>query len=215
MSLSYLLVHFWLSKLWFINLIVSILSVTDQVNQNVSFPLFLIVNTKVHHSVNVFNILWVHVNNWSVKGLCDITAVLRTSWVDRSRCVTQLVVGDDVNGSSNVEFRYFSQNKRLINNSLTTDSGVTVDLNVQDFVRSMIMLFRSGLSHGHRVLGLQMRWIMNHGYFQVLPIVFLDNTLRNMRSHIINDSVQLLRGISFSTDLSEQVSRLILQNVSQ
>ena len=215
MSLSDLLVHFGLSELWFINLIVSILSVTDQVNQNVSFPLFLIVNTKVHHSVNVFNILWVHVNDWSFKGLCDITAVLRTSWVDRSRCVTQLVVGDDVNGSSNVEFRYFSQDEGLVNNSLTTDSGVTVYLNIQDFIETMIMLFRSSLSHWYRILGLQMRWIMNHSYLQVLPIVLLDNTLRNMRSHIINDSVQLLRGISFSTDLSEQVSRLIFQNVSQ
>ena len=57
MFLSDFVVHFWLSELWFVYLIVSILSVADQVNQNVSFPLLFVVNTKVHHSVNVFDIL--------------------------------------------------------------------------------------------------------------------------------------------------------------
>jgi hypothetical protein len=57
MFLSDFVVHFWLSELWFVDLIVSILSVADQVNQNVSFPLLFVVNTKVHHSVNVFDIL--------------------------------------------------------------------------------------------------------------------------------------------------------------
>ena len=163
MFLSDFVVHFWLSELWFVYLIVSILSVADQVNQNVSFPLLFVVNTKVHHSVNVFDILWVNMDYWSIKGLCNITAVFWASRVDWFRCITQLVVGDDVNSSSDVKFRHFSQNKRFINDSLTTDCRVTMDLNVQDFIESVIMLFRSDLSHRYWILGLQMGRIMNHG----------------------------------------------------
>ncbi len=154
-------------------------------------------------------------NNWSVKCLCDITAVFWASWVDWSRCITQLIVGNNMNRSSNVKFGYFSQNKRLINDSLTTDCRVTVDLNVKDFIKAMIMLFWSSFSHRYWILSLQMGWIMHHCYFQIFAIVLLDNTLRNMWSHIIDYSIKLLWGISFSTDFSEQVFRLILQNISQ
>ena len=60
-----------------------------------------------------------------------------------------------------------------------------------------------------------MRRVMDHGDFQVFFIIFLGDALGNMRRNIINDSIQLFGGIGFSTDLPEQVSRLILQDIGQ
>ena len=111
MIFSDFIVHFWLGKLWLINFIVPVLSVTDQVNQDVSFPLLFVLDTKVHHFVNVFNVLRVAMNDWSVESLSDVTTVFRTSGIDGSCGVTELIVGDEVNGASDVIFGNFSHHE--------------------------------------------------------------------------------------------------------
>jgi len=111
MLLSDLMVHFWLGKLWLIDLIVPVLSVADQVNQDVPFPLLFVLYTKVHYLVNVLNVLRVAVNYWSVESLSNVSAVFRASGIDGSCSITELVVGNDVNGASNIVFRHFSQHE--------------------------------------------------------------------------------------------------------
>lgn len=57
MLFSDLLIHFGLGELRLIDFVVSIFSVTNQIYQNVFFEFLLVLHTKVHYSVNVFNVL--------------------------------------------------------------------------------------------------------------------------------------------------------------
>lgn len=154
-------------------------------------------------------------DNGSIKGFGNVAAVLWPARINRTSCVSELIVGDQMDCPVNVKFRNFTQNEWLINNSLSTNSWIPMDLNIYHFVVSMIMLLRSGLPHRNRILCLQMWRIMDHSYFYILIMVLFDDTLRNMWCHIIDDCVQLLRSISLAADLSEQVSRWVLEDVGQ
>ncbi len=215
MSLSDLLIHFGLGEFRFINFIMSILSVTNQVNQNVPFPFFLVLNTEVHYFIDILNVLWITMDDWSVECFCYITAIFWSSWIDGSCRVTQLIVCNYVDCASDVKFWYFTQDKWFINDSLATYCRVSMNLDVQNFIIPMEVLLRFSLAHGNWILSLQVRRVMDHRDFQVFIVVFFYNALRKMWCDIINDSVQFLWSIGFSTDFSEQISWLILEDVCQ
>lgn len=120
-----------------------------------------------------------------------------------------------MDGAVNVEFGHFPQDKWLVNDSLCADGGIPVDLYVQDLVVTMQMLLGPRLSHGNGILRFQMRRIMDHSHFNILPIVVLENTLRDMRSGIINDSIKFLRSVSLATYFPEKVPGLVLEDIGE
>lgn len=72
MNFPYLMIKLRLSKFWFINLIMPILPITNQINQNIFFKFLSIFNTQFDSFYNIFNILGVNMNNWNIKSFCYI-----------------------------------------------------------------------------------------------------------------------------------------------
>ena len=63
-----LLVHKWLSETWLIKLVVSKLSVTNQINNNIMIELLSVFSGSCEYMVHIVNALSVYVENWCIDG---------------------------------------------------------------------------------------------------------------------------------------------------
>merc|ERR1712142_465087 len=119
-------VHNWLSKHGLINLVVTMLPVSNQVDDNILVPGGSPFSSYVGHQHNSLGVISVDVENWSVDDPADICAVRRGSGVSGISCESDLVVGNNMNCSPGCIIRQFSHVHCLVHNTLTSKSCVTV-----------------------------------------------------------------------------------------
>lgn len=95
------LVHHWLSERWLIKLIVTKLTVANQVNNNVSEELLTILCRELEGALHILHRVSVNVEDRSIDGLGDITAVLARSALVWSGGEANLIVHYNMNSSTN------------------------------------------------------------------------------------------------------------------
>ena len=129
-----LLIHVWLSEFRLVKLVVSITTITNNVNENILVESLSVFDCEFAHSVDGFWIISVDMNDWGIECLSDITAVERSSSVNRISSETNLIIYNHMDGTSNREFWNFSKCKRFIHNTLCGECCITVKLNIQYFL---------------------------------------------------------------------------------
>lgn len=147
------MIHFRLCEFRLINFIMTIFSIAYQVHHNIFFKLLSIGYTKLHYSVNVFNVFRIDMNNGSIKRFCDIRAVFWWTRVNWPCCISYLVVSYEMYCPFNLEFWHLTQTKCLINYSLSRNCWISMNLNIQNLLFFIVNLFWPGFSHWYWVLG--------------------------------------------------------------
>lgn len=156
-----LMIHFRLSKLWLIDLVMPVFSVADEVDHDILAELALVFHWKTHRPINIFNVLCIDVQNGNLIGLEKISGILGWTWIDGTSCVTNLIVSDYVHSAIYVKIRCFGKTKRLENYTLRTHCRIAMHLHIQNFVHSVDLLLRVCLTHRNWILGLEMGRIMH------------------------------------------------------
>lgn len=159
------LVHQWLGERWLISLVVAVLSVADQVDNDIRAELRAPIGSKLADKVNSLNIISVNVEHWGVNGLGDIGAVggrASKTWVSGE---TDLVVHDDVDSSAGRVGWKSVETEALVDDTLGGESSISVEKDAHGGVVALlvvvVVLDGAGLSKNDWVLGLQMRWVSN------------------------------------------------------
>jgi hypothetical protein len=166
---SDLLIHLWLREARFIDFIMPVLTIANHINENI-LPKGLPVR---HHEFADSNqalrsgaaISCINANHGNSKALHDVGAVIEASAIDRVGGEPYLVVGDNVDRTSDVKLWQLAQRQRLVGCTLSTESCIAMSLNIQDGPRIStlsIIDLRFGLAHGYRILGLKMAWVVHH-----------------------------------------------------
>lgn len=104
-----LLVHVRLSEFRLVKLVVSITTITNNVNENILVESLSVFDCEFAHSVDGFWIISVDMNDWGIECLSDITAVEGASSINRICGETNLVIDNHVDSTSNLKLWYFSK----------------------------------------------------------------------------------------------------------
>jgi len=116
--------------------------------------------------VHIVNALCIDVENWRIDGLSKIRRVVTTSSFAWHCCITNLVVNNDMDGTSyGIVFKILHL-KGFVDNSLSSECSVSVNQNRYNFVPILSvavsvedMVFGSDSSHYYWVHAFKMRWI--------------------------------------------------------
>ena len=159
-----LFVHEWLCETWLIELVVTHLSVTDQVDDDVMFIYLTILCGNLENIVDVFHAVGIDVEDWGVNGLGEIGSVHSTSTLDWNGSETDLIVDNDVNRTTNRVIVQVLHLHGFINHALSGEGCVTMDQEWYNFVTPLgIIVFISNVvlssasSHNDWVDALQVR----------------------------------------------------------
>ncbi len=166
------LVHQWLGERWLIGLVVAVLSVADHVNDNIRAELSAPIGGKLANKIDSLDIVSVNVEDWRIDGFGNIGTVsgrAGETWVGGE---TDLVVDNNVNGSSGRVGWETVESHSLVNDTLTGESGITVEKNTHGSVVLLlvvvVVLDSTGLSKDNWILSLQMRWVGDQGKLNAL-----------------------------------------------
>lgn len=151
----------------------------------------------------------------SIECFADVTAVFGATTIDWSSCVADLVVCYYVDTAIDLEVGSVVETKWFVNYALSTECCIAMYLNIDDFVLAVNVLFWTCFAHWHRVLCLQMWWVMNKTHVEFIFSLFQLNTLCNMWSGIINNLVQFNRCVWFPTDFPEEIPCIVLQYIDK
>ena len=159
------LVHQWLGERWLISLVVAVLSVADQVDNDIRAELSAPIGSKLADKVDSLNIISVDVEHWGVNGLGDIGTVwggASETWISGE---TNLVVDNHVDGSAGGVGWETRETEALVDDTLSGESGISVEEDTHGGVVLLlivvVVLDSAGLSKDDWVLSLQMRWVGN------------------------------------------------------
>lgn len=123
------LVHVRLSEGWFIDLVVTMLSITDDINNNISLPHLTPFSGQLAHSDNSLWIISVDVKHGSVESAGNISAVssrARIMWVSGE---TNLIVDNNMNSATSCVMFELAECHALINDALSSESCITMQQN--------------------------------------------------------------------------------------
>jgi len=129
-----LLVHEWLGETWLIELIVTHLSVTDEINDNVMLELLSVLSCGSENKVDVIKAVSIHMKDWSIDSFGQVRAVDTWSCLVWSCGETNLVVHNNMNSSSNSVILQVLHLYWLINNTLTRESSISMNQNRDNFL---------------------------------------------------------------------------------
>lgn len=96
MLLSDSMVHDGLSELWLINFVMSIFSVTDDINEKIFAKFGAILNSELDCTIEIFYAFTIDMNYGYIVGFENICRVFRGTRVDGPGCIADLVVGYDM-----------------------------------------------------------------------------------------------------------------------
>ncbi|KAH3669269.1 hypothetical protein OGAPHI_001390 [Ogataea philodendri] len=121
---------------------------------------------QVEHKHNSFDIVSIHVENWSIDSLGNVRRIWRGSSKSRVGGETDLVIHNHVDGTSCSVGRKSGESHGLVNNTLTSEGGVSMQKNTNCLLKLadivLVVLDCSGSSENNWVLGLQVRWVSNN-----------------------------------------------------
>lgn len=164
------LVHQGLREHGLIELVVTHLSVANEVDDNIFAESLSVLSSNFEGLGDVFHAVGIDVENGGINGLCNIGSVDTRSGAIRSGRKSNLVVDDDMESSTDGVVLEILHLEALENDTLTSHSGVTVDDNRDNlltvFLRStQEVLLSAGSSSHDRVHSFEMRRVSQQRQF--------------------------------------------------
>jgi len=161
-----------------IKLVVTHLSVTDEVNNNVVVEFLPVLGSNFKCPMDVFQGVSVYMENWCVDGFGKITGIHSTSTLLGDGRETNLIVDDDVDCSTDGVVWEVLHLKGLVADTLPRESCVTVNQDWYDLVSAdevflagaSLMILSSASSHNDRVDTLQMGGVCQYLYVHLCAI---------------------------------------------
>lgn len=153
-------IHLRLSEHGLICLVVAVLSVADNIDDNVLAELGSPVGGKLRDKVDSLGIVAIHVEDRSIDSFCDIGGVGGRSPLTRIGSEPDLVVDDHVNSSASGIIGQVSEAHRLVDNTLAGKGCVSMQKNSHrrlDIVVAIEELQSSSLAEDNGVFRLEMR----------------------------------------------------------
>lgn len=184
------LVHQGLSERGLVGFVVTLLTVADDVNDDVALELGTPVGSNLTNVVHGLDIISVHVEHRGVDGLGDIRAVRGGTRVTGVGSETNLVVHDDVDSTTGRVGGERVEAHGLVDDTLGGEGSITVQQNTHGAVEVLLIIVvvqnRARLAKNNGVLGFQMGGVgdqrelhtltRGRGTFEVHTQVVLDIT---------------------------------------
>jgi len=166
------LVHQWLGERRLVGLVVTLLTVADNVDNDIALELGTPVSSDLANVVDGLDVVTVDMEHGGVDRLGDVRAVRCGTSETGVGCETDLVVHDDVNSTTGRVSGERVEAHGLVNNTLSSESSVTVQQHTHGGVELglivVIVLDGAGLSEHDGVLGFQVRGVGNQGELNTL-----------------------------------------------
>jgi len=160
-----LLVHQGLGERRLVSLVVTVLSVADNINDDVTLEGRSPFSSKVEDEVHGLHIVRVNMEDGGINRLGDIGGVGGRSRESGVGGETNLVVDNNVNGTTSAISREVQEAKGLKDNTLTSKGSVTMEKDTHGLVTlSFVILVKlnsTGLTEDNRVLSFKMGGVGN------------------------------------------------------
>lgn len=169
--LADLLVHQRLREHGLVNLVVSIASVSHQIDDTVLVEGGTPLGSHLAHVHHGLWIISINVEDGSVDHTGDVRAVGRGPGEAGIGGEANLVVGHHVDGAVGGVVGQVRQMHRLVDNALAAEGGITVNQDGHDLLALLVAaveLLGTGLALHHGIHSLQMRGVGHHGQADVL-----------------------------------------------
>jgi hypothetical protein len=167
------LVHPGLGERRLVGLVVTVSSVTDDIDDNVLLELGPEIGSHGTDKVDGLDVVSVDVEDGRVDGLCDIRTVRRRSRESRVGSETDLVVDDQVERTTDSIVGQVVHSHGFVDDTLTGKGGVSVEQYPESGVVVLLVtlevLDSPGLSHDDRVFSLQVGRVGNQREGDLLP----------------------------------------------
>jgi len=131
-KIIYNFVHYWLGKWRLIKFIMTITTISNQINNKILFESFSIIFilpiiiSNLENSNHCLRIICIHMNNWGADSLGNISAVKTCSRLIWTCCESNLIINNHMNTSSNwIRFQILHL-KRFIYNTLTCKGTISM-----------------------------------------------------------------------------------------
>lgn len=217
LQLSNALVHEWLSERRLVSLVVTLLAVADHVDDNILLELGTPIGSKLADEVSSLNIVTVDVEDRSIDSLGNVRAVRGGTGETRVGSETDLVVHNDVDSATSVVSGEVVEAHGFVNDTLASESGVTVKENAHGAVGVLLVVVvvqdSTGLAEHNGVLGLQVRGVGNKGELHTLTRRC--GTLEVHAQVVLDIAAALVRRLSAATELREDGLVGLAHNVGQ
>ncbi|KAI6773510.1 hypothetical protein HG531_000359 [Fusarium graminearum] len=155
------LVHERLCERRLIRLVVTVLSVTVEIDDNIVLELGAPIGSELADKVDGLDIVGVNVEDGGVDSLGNIGTVGGGSGETGVGCETNLVVDNQVDGASSGEGRERVEAETLVDDTLSSKGSITVEENTHGSTVGLlivvVVLDSTGLAQDDGVLGLEMR----------------------------------------------------------
>ena len=159
------LVHQGLSEGRLVSLVVTVLAVADKIDDNVLLELGTPVSSELADEVDSLDIVSVDVEDGGVDGLGDIRAVGSGAGEAGVSGETDLVVDNQVDGTTGRESGKRVEAQALVDDTLASDSGITVEEDTHGalvvLLVVVVVLDGADLAEDNGVLSLEMRGVGN------------------------------------------------------
>mmetsp|Transcript_39817 Transcript_39817/g.62933 ORF Transcript_39817/g.62933 Transcript_39817/m.62933 type:complete len:479 (-) Transcript_39817:382-1818(-) len=211
------LVHKRLSHLTRVNFIVTMTTVTNQIDDEVLLEYLSELSSHLKDMYNSFDIISIDVDNRGIHVLCHISGVRGRASISRVSGETNLVVDNNVDTSSSCVFRQIIQVKRLINNTLSSKSSITVHQQGANMLSCVIttgILPGTSTSTNNRVDGLKMRGVSSKRQTDFFSSIGVTDVASTQMILDITSSRTLFKRI-LSLKLTKDSSKRLSNDISQ
>jgi len=217
--LSDALVHERLGEGRLVGLVVAVLSVAVEVNDNIVLELGAPIGSKLADKVDSLDIISINVENRSVDGLGNIGTVGGRSGESRIGGETNLVVDDEVNGTTGRKGGERVEAETLVDDTLGSKGGITVKENTHGGAVSLlivvVVLDSAGLAQDDGILSLEMRRVGDQrklntlaggsGTLEVHTKMVLDVTRSLILGTVCTSELAENRLVGLSDDVGENI----------
>ena len=203
--LGNLLVHQRLGEAGLVGLVVPVLAVADEIDNDITLVLRTPVGSQLADEVNGLGVVGVDVEDGGVNGLRNVRAVRSGTGKPGVGGETDLVVDNDVDGTSGGESRQSVEAEGLVNDTLCGEGSITVQQNAHGgLVFDLIvveMLDGTGLSKNHGVISLQVRGVGNQRQLNALS--GRSGSLKVHTQMVLDVTGTLITGLGRTAELAE------------
>jgi hypothetical protein len=175
------LVHERLGETRVVQFIMSHFTVANNINDDVLSESLAVLSSVLKDLGDIFHGVSVNMENRGVNALSDISAVSSRSSLVGSGSKSDLVVNYDVDGTSNVIVFKGLHLKGLLNNTLTCEGCVTMDLDWYhtssvSLISTEEMLLSASSATDNRVDSFQMGRVSEHSNFNLFVVVAIGSS---------------------------------------
>ena len=151
-----------LRKRWLVSFIVAPSSKAIHVDNNIALKFSTKIHSQTDNLCNRLRIFTVYMEYWNLQHLCNIGCVHAGTRFLWPGCESNLIIHDHMERPANTIGIEFTEIKRLLNNSLSRKSGITVNQNHHAVLASSItrtILAGTHSSNRNWIYIFQMAWI--------------------------------------------------------